>query len=121
VKQRRRTKVIPRLVAERSCLKLAYAALQRAAQRWQRVRISELEERQLELLRQQLQPDPGPAAVQPANSPPEEIPWPFTFTADLGLDPPTPGKARYVSHATYLPSAEKLTAAISRSRQTADG
>jgi hypothetical protein len=71
--QRRRTKVIPRFFAQRSCLKLAYAALQRAAERWHRVRgtklgdetgspnwMTELEDRQLELLRQQLQPDPAP-------------------------------------------------------------
>jgi len=43
--QCRRTKVIPRFCAEGSCLKLAYAALQRAAERWQRVRITELDHR----------------------------------------------------------------------------
>jgi transposase-like protein len=58
--QRRPTKVIPRFFDERSCLKLAFAAVQRAAKRWQRVHISELERRQLELLRSQLQPDPTP-------------------------------------------------------------
>jgi transposase-like protein len=58
VEERRRTKVIPRFFDERSCLKLAYAALQRAAERWQKVTITELEQRQLELLRQALQPDP---------------------------------------------------------------
>jgi putative transposase len=58
--QRRRTKVIPRFFHERSCLKLAFAAVQRAAKRWQRVRITELERQQLELLRSQLQPDPTP-------------------------------------------------------------
>jgi transposase-like protein len=62
--QRRRTKVIPRFFDERSCLKLAYAALQRAAERWQRVRITELEQRQLELLAQALQPDPRPSNHQ---------------------------------------------------------
>jgi len=63
--QRRRTKVIPRFFDERSCLKLAYAALQRAAERWQKVMITELEQRQLELLRQELQPDPTPTGKQP--------------------------------------------------------
>jgi len=58
--QRRRTKVIPRFFDERSCLKLAFAALERAARRWQRVRITELEQQQLALLRQHLQPDPTP-------------------------------------------------------------
>lgn len=58
--QRRRTKVIPRFFDERSCLKLAFAALQRAARRWQKVTITELQQRQLALLRQELQPDPPP-------------------------------------------------------------
>jgi len=58
--QRRRTKVIPRFFDECSCLQLAFAAVPRAAKRWQRVRISELERRQLELLHSQLQPDPTP-------------------------------------------------------------
>lgn len=48
----------------RSCLKLAYAALQRAAERRQQVTITELEERRLELLAQQRQPDPRPAQRQ---------------------------------------------------------
>jgi len=64
VEERRRTKVIPRFFDERSCLKLAYAALQRAADRWQKVTITELEQRQLELLRQELQPDPTPRGKQ---------------------------------------------------------
>lgn len=64
VEERRRTKVIPRFFDERSCLKLAYAALQRAADRWQKVTITELEQRQLELLRQELQLDPTPTGKQ---------------------------------------------------------
>ena len=59
--ERRRTKVIPRFFDERSCLKLAFAALERAARRWQKVTITELEQRQLALLRQELQPDPTPS------------------------------------------------------------
>jgi putative transposase len=58
--ERRRTKVIPRFFDERSCLKLAFAALERAARRWQKVTITELEQRQLALLRKELQPDPTP-------------------------------------------------------------
>ena len=58
--ERRRTKVIPRFFDERSCLKLAFAALERAARRWQKVTITELEQRQLALLRQELQADPTP-------------------------------------------------------------
>jgi len=58
--ERRRTKVIPRFFDERSCLKLAFAALERAARRWQKVTITELEQRQLALLRKELQLDPTP-------------------------------------------------------------
>jgi putative transposase len=52
--QRRRTKVIPRFFDERSCLKLAFAALDRAARRWQRIHISDSEHRQLAVLRHEL-------------------------------------------------------------------
>lgn len=58
--ERRRTKVIPRFFTERSCLKLAFGALERASRRWQRVTITELEQRQLEMLRRELEPDPPP-------------------------------------------------------------
>jgi len=60
VEERRRTKVIPRFFTERSCLKLAFGALERASRRWQRVTITELEQRQLEMLRKELEPDPPP-------------------------------------------------------------
>lgn len=60
VEERRRTKVIPRFFTERSCLKLAFAALDRASRRWQRVTITELEQRQLEMLRKDLEPEPPP-------------------------------------------------------------
>jgi putative transposase len=58
--ERRRTKVIPSFFDERSCLKLAFAALERAARRWHKVTVTELEQRQLALLRKELQPDPTP-------------------------------------------------------------
>ncbi|NLO73628.1 MAG: hypothetical protein GX100_05895, partial [candidate division WS1 bacterium] len=35
-------------------------ALERAARRWQRVTITELEQRQLEMLRKELEPHPPP-------------------------------------------------------------
>lgn len=41
MEQRRRTKVIPRFWDEKSCLKLAYATLIRASQKWRRVKMSE--------------------------------------------------------------------------------
>jgi transposase-like protein len=58
--QRRRTKVIPRFFDERSCLKLAFAALERAARGWQRIHISESEHHQLAALRRELGLDPVP-------------------------------------------------------------
>ena len=58
--ERRRTKVIPRFFDERSCLKLAFAALDRAARGWQRIHISEAEQRQLAALRRELGLDPPP-------------------------------------------------------------
>jgi transposase-like protein len=52
--QRRRTKVIPRFFTERSCLKLVFATVWRASQRWQGVKMSEFERQQLKLLRREL-------------------------------------------------------------------
>ncbi len=52
--ERRRTKVIPRFFDEKGGLKLCYAALIRASQRWQRVTISEFDRLRLQSLRAQL-------------------------------------------------------------------
>lgn len=41
VEQKRRTKVIPRFLDEKSCLKLVYATLIRVSDKWQRVSMSE--------------------------------------------------------------------------------
>ncbi len=60
--ERRRTKVLPQFFDEKSCLKLVFATLSRASQRWQRVRFSELERKQLALLRSRLFPEPTPEA-----------------------------------------------------------
>jgi putative transposase len=54
VEERRRTRTIPRFFSERSCLKLVFATLWRASQRWQGVRMSDIERQQLRLLRRQL-------------------------------------------------------------------
>jgi putative transposase len=54
LEERRRTKIIPRFFDERSCLKLVYATLVRASQRWQRIRIADADRAQLTRLRQQL-------------------------------------------------------------------
>ena len=54
LEERRRTKVIPRFFTEKSCLKLAFATLWRASQRWHGIRISEIERQQLRRLRGKL-------------------------------------------------------------------
>ena len=69
LEERRRTKVIPRFFDERSCLKLVYATLVRASQRWQRIRITDAERAHLQPLRQEL----GLKLHQSAPSMPHEI------------------------------------------------
>lgn len=59
--ERRRTKVIPRLMSEQATMKLAFATMIRAAQRWCRVSINDIERHQLRLLRAELGLDPPPA------------------------------------------------------------
>jgi len=46
--ERRRAKVLPRFRTEKECLKLVYATLWRASERWRRVRFTEHERKQLE-------------------------------------------------------------------------
>jgi putative transposase len=60
VEERRRTKVIPRFVDEKSAMKLVFATLIRVSERWSRVSISELERKRLKLLRRELGIDPPP-------------------------------------------------------------
>ena len=48
VEERRRSKVIPHFFDERSCLKLVFATLWRASQRWRGVRFTDMEKKQLE-------------------------------------------------------------------------
>jgi len=43
--EKRRSKVIPRFFDEKSALKLAFATIWRASQRWRRVRFSEIEQK----------------------------------------------------------------------------
>jgi len=52
--ERRRTKVIPHAFGERPVLKLMYASLIRASQKWKRIVISEFELKQIEELRSEL-------------------------------------------------------------------
>ncbi len=56
--ERRRTKVIPRLLDERSAMKLVFATLIRCADRWSRAGITDLERLQLRALRQELGLEP---------------------------------------------------------------
>lgn len=60
--QRRRTKTIPRFWDEKSCLKLSFATLMQASERWQNVSMGALEVAQLKQLRRELELDPTPAA-----------------------------------------------------------
>jgi putative transposase len=53
LEERRRTKVIPRFFTEKSCLKLVSATLWRASQRWQDIRMADIERQQLRLLRRE--------------------------------------------------------------------
>jgi len=48
LEERRRSKVIPRFFDEKSCLKLVFASLGRASQRWNGVRFTAMEKRQLQ-------------------------------------------------------------------------
>ena len=60
VEERRRTKVTGRLPDEKAAMKLVFATMIRAADRWCRVTISDLERHQLRLLRAELGLDPPP-------------------------------------------------------------
>ena len=62
VEERRRTKVIGRFGDEHAAMKLVFATMSRAAERWCRVSISDLERHQLKLLRADLGIDPPPAS-----------------------------------------------------------
>jgi putative transposase len=65
--QRRRTKTIPRFWDERSCLKLVFATLWQASERWQHVRMTDLELAMLRRLRRELELEPRtpePTALQ---------------------------------------------------------
>ena len=62
VEERGRTKVIGRFGDEHAAMKLVFATMIRAAERWCRVSISDLERHQLKLLRADLGIDPPPAS-----------------------------------------------------------
>src|SRR5919206_3998413 len=54
LEERRRTKVIPRLMDEKSAMKLVFATLIRVSEEWSRGSVSELGHQRLKLLRRQL-------------------------------------------------------------------
>jgi putative transposase len=58
--ERRRSKTIPRLFDEHSALRVVSGALARATARWQRVRVTDLEQQELRRLRRELGLDPQP-------------------------------------------------------------
>ena len=53
--ERRRSKVAPTMFGERPVLKLMFAAVTRASERWHGIRNTELERRQLKRLQEQLE------------------------------------------------------------------
>jgi len=75
--ERRCEKVIPHAFGERAVLKLMYAALIRAAERWRGIRVSEFEQRQLRSLT-----EISPPAMRPRPLRPNPI-----YPAASGLDP----------------------------------
>jgi putative transposase len=54
VEERRRSKIIPQFLTERSCLKLVFSVLVRASFRWRRITVGELERSRWQELRQEL-------------------------------------------------------------------
>jgi transposase-like protein len=54
LEERRRTKIIPNTFGERPALRLMYAAVIRAAERWRGIAVGEFEQRQLRAIRDEL-------------------------------------------------------------------
>jgi putative transposase len=54
LEERRRTKIVPHAFGERPVLKLMYAAVIRAADRWRGITVGEFEQRQLRAIREEL-------------------------------------------------------------------
>jgi len=70
LEERRRTKIIPHAFGERPMLKLMYAAVIRAADRWRGIQVGDFEQRQLGAIRE----EPNRAHAQrvaPAVAPPK--------------------------------------------------
>ena len=79
LEERRRLNAAGTLFGERAVLKLMYAALIRASDRWRGIRITDFERRQLEHLREQLQIEhrrryaPVTTSAQKTTAPPSRI------------------------------------------------
>ena len=72
LEERRRTKIIPHAFGERPVLKLMYAAVIRAADRWRGIQVGEFEQRQLKAMRHELNrahAEQTKPVVRPATSP----------------------------------------------------
>ena len=69
LEERRRLKIIPNAFGEKAVLKLMFAAMTRAAERWRSIRITAFERRQMDALHKDLDQD-YEAAVDPLD--PEE-------------------------------------------------
>jgi putative transposase len=54
VEERRRLKIIPNAFGERAVLKLVFGALNRAAERWRAIKVTEFEHRQITAVRKEL-------------------------------------------------------------------
>jgi len=54
LEERRRTKIIPQFLTEKSCLKLVFSVLYRSSYRWNRVGMNEYEIREIKRLRERL-------------------------------------------------------------------
>ncbi len=54
VEERRRLKIIPNAFGEKAVLKLMFAAMTRAAERWRAIKVTEFERRQMAALREEL-------------------------------------------------------------------
>ena len=72
VEERRRLKIIPNAFGEKTVLKLMFGATIRAAERWQAIRVSELERRQMRAVREELNQEyEAPNGIAAKTSAPE--------------------------------------------------
>jgi hypothetical protein len=85
LEERRRTKIIPRAFVERPVLKLMYAAMIRAADRWRGIAVGEFEQRQLKAIVRNLI-GLTPSACAPWRRARARVRHPSDYPARIGLD-----------------------------------